>query len=166
LTSLLPGQTTTLTATPSASTGGTLTTSWFLNVTGFTNTGNTWLVDVEHVGDYLVRIQETFTGGLVCSSESSLVQIKATKSPRLFIFPSPNDGTFKVAYYNDGGANTKRTIVIFDSKGSMVYNRQFNINGAYTLLGIDLRRANTGIYHVVVGDVNGKKLATGKVHVR
>ncbi len=166
LTSLLPGQTTTLTANPSPSTGGTLTTSWFLNGTGFTNTGNTWLVDVEHVGDYLVRIQETFAGGLVCSNQSSLVQITATKSPRVFIFPSPNDGTFKVAYYNDGGASTKRTIVIFDSKGSKVYDRQFDINGAYTLLAIDLRRANTGIYYVVVGDANGKKLATGKVHVR
>ena len=166
LTGLLPGQTTTLTATPSPSTGGTLTTSWFLNGTGITNTGNTRVVNVEQVGSYRVTIQETFAGGLVCSNESELVQITATKSPRLFIFPSPNDGTFKVAYYNDGGTSTKRTIVIFDSKGSMVYNSQFDINGAYTLLGIDLRSANTGIYHVVVGDANGKKLATGKVHVR
>jgi hypothetical protein len=166
LTALLPGQTTTLTAIPSATTGGTLTTSWFLNGTGFTNTGNIMLVNVEQVGDYLVRIQETFTGGLVCSNQSSVVSITATKSPKLFIFPSPNDGSFKVAYYNDGGASTKRTIAIFDSKGSNVYYRQFDISGAYTLLGIDLRTDNTGIYYVVVGDANGKKLATGKVHVR
>ena len=60
----------------------------------------------------------------------------------------------------------KRTIAIFDSKGSNVYYSQFNITGAYTLIPIDLRTANTGIYYVVVGDANGKKLATGKVHVR
>ncbi len=166
LTSLLPGQTTTLTATPSPSTGGTLTTSWFLNGTGITNAGNTRAVNVEQVGDYRVTIQETFTGGLVCSNQSAVVSILATPSPKLFIFPSPNDGRFTVAYYNDGGASTKRTIAIYDSKGSMVYNSQFDISGAYTLLAIDLRTDNTGIYYVVVGDANGKKLATGKVHVR
>lgn len=166
LTSLLPGQVTTLTAIPSPSTGGTLTTSWFLNGNGVSNTGNTRDVNVEQVGDYLVTIQETFAGGLVCSNQSSIVQIKATPSPKLFIFPSPNDGTFKVAYYNDGGVSTKRTIAIFDSKGSMVYDRKFDISGAYTLLAIDLKTANTGIYYVVVGDAGGKKLATGKVHVR
>jgi hypothetical protein len=166
LTNLLPGQTTTLTATPSASTGGTLTTNWFLNGTGVVNTGNTRAVNVEQVGDYRVTIQESFTGGLVCSNQSSIVPIIATPSPKFFIFPSPNDGRFTVAYYNDGGANTKRTISIFDSKGSNVYYKLFDIAGAYTLLGIDLRTNNTGIYYVVVGDANGKKLAEGKVHVR
>jgi hypothetical protein len=90
----------------------------------------------------------------------------ATASDNLFIFPSPNDGRFTVSYYNNGGASTKRSIVIFDSKGSMVFNSQFNINGSYTLIPIDLRTNNTGIYHVIVGDANGNKLATGKVHVR
>ncbi|HMK24474.1 MAG TPA: hypothetical protein VK483_00490, partial [Chitinophagaceae bacterium] len=166
LTGLLPGQTTTLTATPSPSTGGTLTTNWFFNAGPISNTGNTRVVNIEQVGDYLVTIQETFAGGLVCSNQSSVVKISATPSPKLFIFPSPNDGTFKVAYYNDGGTSTKRSIAIFDSKGSKVYDRLFDISGAYTLIGIDLRTANTGIYYVVVGDINGKKLATGKVHVR
>jgi hypothetical protein len=165
-TSLLPGKTTTLTATPSPSTGGTLTTNWFFNTGAISNTGNTRLVNVEQVGDYRVTIQELFTGGLVCSNQSAIVSITATPSDNLFIFPSPNDGNFTVSYYNNGGASTKRTIVIFDSKGSKVYNGQFDISGAYTLIGIDLQRANTGIYYVVVGDVNGKKLATGKVHVR
>jgi hypothetical protein len=166
LTSLLPGQTTTLTATPSPSTGGTLTTSWFLNTTAITNTGNTRLVNVEQVGDYRVTIQETFAGGLVCSNQSSVVQIKATPSDRLFIFPTPNNGTFNVAYYNDGGTSTKRSISIHDSKGSFVYFKWFDITGPYTLLDIEMKTTNTGIYYVVVGDVNGKKLATGKVHVR
>jgi hypothetical protein len=121
---------------------------------------------VEQVGSYQVRIQETFTGGLVCSNQSSVVAITATPSPKLFIFPSPNDGRFTVAYYNEGGASVKRTIAIFDTKGSNVYYRQFDITGPYTLLAVDLRTDNTGIYYVVVGDANGKKLATGKVHVR
>jgi hypothetical protein len=165
-TSLLPGQITTLTAIPGATTGGTLTTSWFQNGTGVGNTGNTRLVNVEQLGDYRVTIQETFTGGLVCSNQSTLVAITATPSPKLFIFPSPNDGRFTVAYYNEGGASVKRTIAIYDTKGSNVYYRQFDITGPYTLLAVDLRTDNTGIFYVVVGDANGKKLATGKVHVR
>jgi hypothetical protein len=166
LTALLPGNTTILTATPSASTGGLLTTNWFFNTGAISNAGNTRLVNVEQVGDYQVRIQETFPGGLVCSNQSPVVKITATPSDRLFIFPSPNDGRFTVAYYNDGGTSTKRTIAIFDSKGSLVYQAKFDIAGAYTLIPIDLRTHSTGIDLVVVGDANGKKLATGKVHVR
>jgi hypothetical protein len=169
LTSLLPGQVSTLTALPSASAGGVLTTSWLVN--GVTPvppiTLNTYVVDVEHTGTYQVLIQETFSSPtLVCSNQSTIVTIAATPSDRLFIFPSPNNGTFTVAYYNEDGTSKKRTIVIFDSKGSNVYYRQFNITGSYTLIPIDLRTDNTGIYLVVVGDANGKKLATGKVHVR
>jgi len=168
-TSLLPGQIATLTATPSASAGGVLTTTWLYNgvVPVPPITGNTYIANVEHVGTYQVLIQETFTGPtLVCSNQSAIVTITPTKSPKLFIFPSPNDGRFTVAYYNDGGTSTKRTIAIFDSKGGMVFNSKFDIAGAYTLINIDMQTDNTGIYYVVVGDANGKKLATGKVHVR
>jgi hypothetical protein len=166
LTALLPGQQTTLTATPSAATGGVLTTSWFFNTNPITNAGNTRVVNVEQVGAYQVRIQEAWPGGLVCSAQSATVTIDAQPSPKLFIFPSPNDGRFTVAYYNSGGTSTQRRIAIFDSKGSMVFNRQFTINGPYTLIPIDLQAANTGIYYVVVGDANGNKLITGKVHVK
>ncbi len=165
LTALLPGQTTTLTATPSASTGGSIGLSWLFNSNLLPVPGNTYVVNVENVGSYYVFIQEIWPG-LTCSNRSPTVTIDASASPKLFIFPSPNDGTFKVAYYNDGGASTQRTIAIFDSKGSLVYNSQINISGAYTLIGIDLQRANTGIYYVVIGDANGKKLAEGKVHVK
>ncbi|HRF23048.1 MAG TPA: T9SS type A sorting domain-containing protein, partial [Chitinophagaceae bacterium] len=92
--------------------------------------------------------------------------INAPASSRLFIFPSPNDGRFSVSYYNAGGNNTQRQIMIYDAKGAAVYSRKFSIAGPYTLLNIDLRQANTGIYFVVVGDAQGKKLAEGKVHVR
>ena len=166
LTSLLPGQTTTLTATPSASTGGTLTISWIKNGTAFANTGNTYVANVEAIGTYNVNIQEAFSSGLVCSNQSGPVVIGATVSSKLFIFPSPNDGNFTVSYYNEGGASAQRKITIFDSKGAMVYNRQFSITGPYTLIPINLQSGSRGIYYVLVGDAGGNKLADGKVHVR
>jgi hypothetical protein len=166
LPALLPGLTSILTATPTTS-GGTPTISWLYNGAPLINTTNTYVVDVEHVGTYQVGIQETWPSGLACSNSIiSFVTIKATPSDRLFIFPSPNDGRFTVSYYNNGGASTKRTIAIFDSKGSNVFYKQFSITGDYTLIAIDLSTDNTGIYYVVVGDAKGKKLATGKVHVR
>lgn len=166
LSSLLPGQTTTITANPSASTGGTLSTSWFYNSNPVANSGNTRTVNVEQVGTYRVTINETFSSGLSCSNQSSDLVIDAAVSDKLFIFPSPNDGRFTVSYYNNGGTSTQRRIIITDAKGARVYDKQFNIAGAYTLLNIDLRTANRGIYFVSVGDAAGTKLTTGKVHIR
>ncbi|MBK6827948.1 MAG: T9SS type A sorting domain-containing protein [Chitinophagaceae bacterium] len=165
-TSLLPGKTTTLTATPGASNGGILATAWFFNNNPISNIGNTRIVNVEQVGTYRVNILKTYPSGLSCSNQSADVVIEATISDKLFIFPSPNDGRFTVSYYNNGGTSTQRRIIIHDTKGARVYDRQFNITGAYTLLPIDLRSANRGIYFVSVGDAGGAKLVEGKVHIR
>lgn len=165
LTSLLPGQLTTLTATPGASTGGVVTTSWYKNAVAFANAGNTYVVNVEKIGSYQARIQEAFASGLVCSNQSPVVVIDAAASSKLFIFPSPNDGQFTVSYYNSAGASTSRTVTVFDSKGAKVYNAKFPVTGPYTLLSINIKPAQSGVYYIVVGDATGKKLADGRVLV-
>jgi hypothetical protein len=169
LTSLLPGQTTTLTATPSASSGGTVTTTWLYNGVAAVPPiiGNTYVANVEHIGTYQVLIQESYTSPAgVCSNQSPVVTITATASSRLFIFPTPNDGRFTVSYYNSGSTSTQRIIAIYDQRGSLVYKRKFSIAGPYTLIPIDLQQAGTGIYYLLVGDQAGNKLAEGKVHIR
>ena len=163
--SLLPGKSTALTATPSLQTTGTLTTSWFKNGTALVNAGNTYLADVEKTGSYQVKIQEVFSTGFICSNQSPIVIIDATVSDKLFIFPSPNDGQFTVSYYNNGGSSTSRTVTVYDSRGSKIYNKGFAVAGPYTLLTINIKPAQRGIYYVLVGDANGKKLAGGKVLV-
>ncbi len=125
LLSLLPGKITTLTATPSAQTTGTLTTSWYKNGTAITNTGNTRIINVENIGTYRVDIQEVFSTGRVCSNQSANVVIDAEVSARLFIFPSPNDGQFTVSYYNNGGTSTSRTVTVYDSRGDRVRYKTF-----------------------------------------
>ncbi|MCX6318603.1 MAG: M1 family aminopeptidase [Bacteroidetes bacterium] len=166
LTSLLPGKTTTLTATPGASAGGTITSSWLYNANPLAVTGNTYVVSVDKAGAYQVRIQEAWAGGLICSNLSPVVTITAEASSKLFIFPSPNNGLYAVSYYNSATATTKREVVVFDMKGAMVYRKRFDVIGAYTLMQIDMSRANAGTYIVVVGDAEGKKLAEGKVVVQ
>ncbi len=165
LTSLLPGQTTTLTATPSASTGGVISNSWLYNNNPLTVTGNSYIVNVEKTGNYQVRIQETWPGGLVCSNQSAVVTISALPSDKLFIFPSPNDGRFTISYYNNGGNNTSRTVVILDSKGARVYESKFSITGPYTLLPVDIRPAARGVYYARIYDAAGQQLVVGKVMV-
>ncbi|HMT74921.1 MAG TPA: M1 family aminopeptidase [Chitinophagaceae bacterium] len=167
LTGLLPGQTTTLTATASAGSGGSIAVSWLFNNNPLSVTGNTYTVNIENTGSYQVRVQETWPGSLVCAAQSPVVSITATESNRLFIFPNPNNGTFAISYYNKEGVSTSRQVRVFDSKGALVYNRPFTISSAsYSILSIELQAANTGIYYVVIGDAAGNKLAEGKVHVR
>jgi hypothetical protein len=123
-------------------------------------------MNVEKAGSYQVRIQEVWPGGLVCTNQSPVITIDAPASPRLYIFPSPNDGRYTVSYYNSSGAATQQQVVVYDLKGAAVYSRKFNITGPYTLLNIDMQRASAGIYMVVVGDAQGNKLAEGKVNIR
>ncbi len=165
---LLPGQQSILTATPSASTGGVVSIAWLYNNNPITVSGNSYIANIEKVGTYKVNIQELWTSGLACTNQSSVITLTATVSDKLFIFPSPNDGRFTVAYYNNGSNATNRRIVIFSTAGQKVYDRIFPITGAYTLLNIDLRYVSPvhGIYYVMVGDANGNKLVDGKVHVR
>ena len=166
LTGLLPGQQTVLTATPSAPTGGTYSYTWSLNGAALTVSGNSLTVDVTQAGNYQTAVRESWPSGLVCSANSSVVNVVALASERLFIYPSPNDGRFTVSYYNSGGAVGQRWIRIYGGLGQLVYDRTFPISGTYTLIPIDLQRMARGVYYVVVGDGTGKRLTEGKVHVR
>lgn len=160
LTELYPGQTTTINAAIVPSAAG-FTISWFRNDVQVPNiTGTSYSLDVTGVGNYKVRIINTTTG---CNNESAVLAITSKVSERLFVFPSPNNGQFTVSYYNSAGANTKQSISVFDSKGQMVYNAQRNITSQYTLHPIDLRGKARGVYIVVIGDANGKKLKQEKV---
>jgi hypothetical protein len=164
--SLLPGKSAILIATPSAQTTGTLTTSWFKNGTAFANTGNTYTADVEKTGSYQVKIQEVFSTGFICSNQSPVVAIDAAVSSKLFILPSLSDGQFIVSYYNNGGSSIARTVAVYDSRGSKIYNKGFTVAGPYTLLTINIKPAQKGIYYVVVGDAAGKKMVAGKLLVQ
>jgi hypothetical protein len=165
LTSLLPGQTTVLAATPSQSVGGIVSKQWIKDGTPFNYNGNLIALNVEKVGSYQLSIQEVFASGLTCVNQSPVVKITAPRSDRLFIFPNPNDGKFTVSYYNASG-NTSRIITVYDAKGSRVYSEKLEISGAYTLLDINIKSTQGGIYFVVVGDTVGKKIIEGKVLIK
>jgi hypothetical protein len=159
---LLPGLTSTITATTNAATPP-INFAWFKNNTLLPNvTANDYLINVDRLGEYRV----TVTDANGCTNTSSLLAIADSASNKLFIYPSPNNGQFTVAYHNPGGGNTKQSIVIYNSIGKRVYTAVITVTQAYQLINIDLRRNGAGIYYVVLRDASDKKIKTGEVLVR
>lgn len=161
-TSLLAGQNTTLTVNVTPGPG--LTFAWYLNGTLQPETGNSLIATVNRLGSYRVVVTSA-TG----SCQSELIDITATPSSKLFVFPSPNDGRFTVSYYSAGASSTnktKQTITIYDSYGRRVFNKEFDVMQPYQLHQIDMRRNATGVYYIVLREANGNKIKTGEVVVR
>ena len=155
--SLLPGWTTTITAT--MSTGPNATYVWQLNTTNINNASNNYLVNVDRLGEYTV----VGTSDLGCTSLPAKITVKDSASTKLFIYPSPNNGRFSVAYYNPGGASVKQGITIYSSLGKKVYNNVYTITQPWKNINIDLRNHGAGVYYVVIRDANGKQITTGEV---
>jgi hypothetical protein len=154
--------TTTITATVTPPTG--FTTVWTWNNTPITVTGNSYPVDLNHLGVYTVIA----TIGS-CTSLPATIIISDSASSNLWVYPSPNNGIFTVAYYSPGASqtnSTKQSITIYGSDGKRVYNREFDVRQPYQLHNIDLRRSGAGVYYIVLREANGNKIRTGEVVVR
>ncbi len=162
-TALFPGKRATLTVNINPAPG--LTFSWYLNnvlIPGAT--GNSIIVSVTELGSYRVVVSNG-TG----NCQSGLITITAMPRTKLFIFPIPNDGIFKVSYYAAGasGANpTKQNITIYDSYGRRVHYQEYDVTQPYQLNKIDMRRNGKGVYYIVLREANGNKVETGEVIVR
>lgn len=160
-TGITPNTKATLTA--SASPAGNYTYQWYLNGTAVnSSTGATISVGIDEVGSYTVTVTDATTG---CTASSNALVVTEVASSEFYIYPSPNDGQFKVRYYSNEG-NTQRTLNIYDSKAARVYSKQYAINAAYTLMSVNLLNAQAGIYMVELRDKNGKRIALGKVVIQ
>ena len=133
---------------------------WYYNTNPLsTGTNNSIWVNFAGVGSYSVVAVNPLNG---CTAQSSIVAVTERPSELLFIYPNPNNGVFNVMYY-DASATAKRTINIFDGKGSRVYSKEFTSTAGYTRMVVDIRKYPSGIYIVDVRDKDGKALAVGKV---
>lgn len=161
-TKLFPGLTTILTATTSLLPP--VNYVWYRNnvvVTG--NNSNTLSVSVNNLGDYKVTVTNPLSG---CTNTSSVSTISDSASNKLFIFPSPNNGIFHIAYYNPGGGVTTQNVTIYDSYGRRVFNTKYPVSQAYQVFDIDMRRNAAGVYFIVLREANGNKVKTGRVEIR
>ncbi len=170
-TKLMPGLSTTITATASSATTNSFIYTWNYTGPGSTQTftGNTHLVNLSAIGTYTVTAADA--SNLACVSLSKSIIIGDSASTKLFVFPSPNDGRFTISYYTAGASatnKTKQSIVIYDNYGRKVFeeNKEDNVTQAYQLHQIDMRRNGSGIYFIVLREANGNKIKTGKVVIR
>ena len=160
-TKLLPGLNSTLsvTATPAAASY-----LWYKNDIALPSVTTDKLnVSVDELGAYKVAV--TDING--CSNTSDMLSMEDSISGRLFVFPNPNKGQFQVRYYSvPGNAPLPRTLVIYDAKGALVYNKIYAIGKPYDKMEVNFRAFGKGLYFINLLDVTGKRIAIGKVVVQ
>jgi hypothetical protein len=106
---------------------------------------------------------------LTCVSLPAAITIADSVSTKLFVFPSPNNGTFTISYYSPGASSsnkTKQQITIYDSKGSRVLSQEYEVSQPYQLHKMDMRRNAGGIYYIVLREANGNTIKTGEVVIK
>ncbi len=159
LTSLMPGQTTTLTANYNHP-GNSF--NWYLdgNLFQTTNTNVLSGLDVDAIGDLYV----TFTDQNGCSANSNTITLKAKQDFQFFVYPVPNDGRFAVRFYAYT-LGVKRTLRVWDSKGTVVFSKEFTMNANYERMDVDISKYSAGAYHVELQDAGGKLLGSTTIVV-
>jgi hypothetical protein len=153
-TALTPGQTVSIIATTNPP-GGSFV--WYVNnsvVSGAT-TSTLNNLTVDNVGIY--RTVYTDLNG--CTTASGTLVLTYASSGRIWIYPSPNNGTFYVRFYNT--ITQPAVLSVFDSKGARVFNKRYALVNPYTRMDVDLRNAESGVYRVELLTGTNKRIATG-----
>ncbi len=157
---LFPGLTTTLfsTVTPAAANY-----TWLKGGVAVPGaTASSYLVTVDGIGDYTLRV--TDVNG--CTNLSNMVSITDSVSGKVFVYPNPNTGQFQVRYYSIvNNTNLPRGINIYDARGKRVTTLGYSIQAPYARMDVDMRRYGTGVYWIEVVDVVGNRLAMGRAEV-
>jgi hypothetical protein len=162
-TKLMPGWNTTLTATINPVVAGNVIV-WYKNGTPVTGATNSTLnVTVDDLGTYTARI----TTANLCTALSNAVTISDSATEKLFIYPNPNKGQFIIRFHTTAqNFGFLRTVLIYDGKGAIVYNKRIPITAPYSSMNINMTNNAKGIYTVVLADYLGKPLAEGKVVIQ
>lgn len=156
LTSLLPGQVTTLYA--SNTNPGSF--AWYVNGGLYQTTGSPLLpnVDVDHLGQY--HLVYTDVNG--CSATSNSVTFQANPDFQFWVYPVPNDGRFQVRLYSPT-LGVKRTLRVWTSSGSLVFKKEFTMNSPYERMDVDISKYSAGVYHLDLIDAKGNTIGTSKI---
>ena len=72
------------------------------------------------------------------------------------LLPPPNDGRFQVRFFNQVGETAM--VTLYDSKGALVYRKQYPTTAPYTSLQVTLPNIPAGSYLVMVNGEDGRKI--------
>ena len=156
---LLPGLSTTLfsTVSPAAATY-----TWYKNgapVSGAT--ASSLLLRIDDQGVYYLKVLDV--NG--CTNTSNSITIADSTSGRVWIYPNPTNGQFGVRY-NPGHNNVlPRALYIRDALGKLVYTQNYTLGIPFAAMKVDLGNMSSGIYWVEVVDIDGNRLAMGRVDI-
>jgi PKD repeat protein len=114
-------------------------------------------------GAYKMAIENLPTQ-LPCSYTTPELVIGDSVSSKLFIYPNPNNGQFKVTYYS--ATNTRYQVVVMDTKGAVLYRKPHEVTNRYQLIDINLTGTSRGLYILQIQDPTGKQLASGKLVIQ
>jgi hypothetical protein len=161
-TALTPLLTTNLTATVTPTSGTTV--EWFKDngQTPIATGASLPNINVDQLGSYRARV----TTAQGCTALSNTITIRDSVTSQLFVYPNPNNGQFKIRYYiPDAVLSVVRQVVIFDSKGAMVYNRNLPVQTRWGAMDIDIKSVAQGNYFIKILDVYGKEIVGARVVV-
>jgi subtilisin-like proprotein convertase family protein len=155
---IFPGLTSTIFSTVSPI-GSTFT--WFRNGLQVPGSTGSLVVNADGLGDYRLRV--TDVNG--CTNTSGIITIADSASGKVFIYPNPNTGLFQVRYYSSVNTIAPRGINVYDARGKRIITQTYAITAPYSRMDVDLSNHGSGLYMVEVVDVDGNRLAIGKVEV-
>ncbi len=156
---LLPGLTTAVFATsnPTAATY-----QWFRNGVAVPGgTTNPLTVNIDGLGTYTVRV--TDVNG--CVNTSGGIVIGDSTSGRVWIYPNPSTGVFGVRYNPVHNHVTPYGVNVRTAEGKLVWAQQYTLGVAFAPMNVDLSNYSSGTYWVEVVDIDGNRLAVGRVVV-
>lgn len=166
VTQLVPGRTTTITATTSPAPLTPASFSWTRNGTAVTGaTASTLPVDIDKIGTY--RATVTDINGCVATSANLVIGTEA--SDRLWIYPNPTDGVFQVRLYYPTEVATRREVSIWNMSGQMVAKKSYDfVRGMspYYQMNFDLTKMAPGTYLVKVTEKATDRIVSGLVIIQ
>ena len=141
---------------------GNYTYQWYRNGILLTNiTGASIDINVDNTGEYKVVLTDMNK----CAVTSNLIQTGFAATDYVFIYPNPNRGIFQVRLFSASNDTRARIILIYDSKGAIVYRKSYPVTGSYERMNVMMNNMAAGVYMLDLRDASGKRLATGKVLV-
>lgn len=154
---VLPGQTITLTSSSSSVVN---VYKWYLNGSLISNqTGNLIVVGSDKLGIYTLTVSDA--NG--CSSSSQAINVKDSILSSALIYPNPNAGKFQIREASFSADNKGRKLNVYDSKGALVYTKEYSVNYSYQPEEIILEKLKNGLYLAALYDSRGRMLKSERL---